>query len=71
MFVRRVVPAIVLYQRRHLLDEVFRMRALVTLPHRKHLDVNEDAEDVLPVTPAVDVPLDVPDRVMGTYYRWT
>ena len=58
----RVVPAIVLYQRRHRLEEGFRMRARGILPIRKHLDVNEDAEDLLPVTPAVDVPLDVPDR---------
>ena len=40
------------------------MRARVIPPIRKHLDINEDAEDVLPVTPTVDVPLDVPDRIM-------
>ena len=58
------VPAIALYHPRHILEERFRMRARVILPIPKHLGINEDAEDVLPVTPAVDVPRDVPDPVL-------
>ena len=45
----RAVPAIGFYQRRHLLEELFGMRARVVLPVRIHLDLNEDAEDALPV----------------------
>ena len=41
------------------------MRArVILLIQRKHLDINEDVEDVLPVTPAVDTPLNVPDPVL-------
>ena len=59
-----VVPAIVLYQRRHRLEDVFRMRTRGLRSIRKHLDINEDAEHVLPVTPAVVAPLDVPDEIL-------
>ena len=59
------------HQLRHLLEERFRKRARVIARIRKHLDINEDAEDVLPVTPAVDVPLDVPDQVfLPRSSRW-
>ena len=41
------------------------MRARVVRSIRKHLDINEDAENVLPVTPAVvDGPLYVPDEIL-------
>ena len=43
----RAVPAIVLYQLLHLREDRFGERARVTVPILQHLDVNEDAEDVL------------------------
>ena len=36
----------------------------MVLPIPPHLDVNDDAEDVLPEAPAVEMPLDVPDPVL-------
>ena len=60
----RAVPAIVLYQLLHLREDRFGERARVPVPILQHLDVNEDAEDVLPEAPAVAIPLDVPDPVL-------
>ena len=60
----RAVPAIVLYQLLHLREDRFGERARVPVPILQHLDVNEDAEDVLPEAPAVEMPLDVPDPVL-------
>ena len=63
------VPAMFLYQLLHLREDCFGERARVVLPIPPHLDVNEDAEDVLPEAPAVDMPLDVPDPVHRLWPR--
>ena len=63
------VPAMFLYQLLHLRGDRFGERARVVLPIPPHLDVNEDAEDVLPEAPAVDMPLDVPDPVHRLWPR--
>ena len=60
----RAVPAIVLYQLLHLREDRFGERARVPVAILRHLDVNEDAEDVLPEALAVVIPLDVPDPVL-------
>ena len=60
----RAVPAIVLYQLLHLREDRFGERARVPVPILQHLDVNEDAEDVLPEAPTVFILLDVPDPVL-------
>ena len=60
----RAVPAIVLYQLLHLRVDRFGVRARVPVAILPHRDVNEDAEDVLPEAPAVEIPLDVPDPVL-------
>ena len=53
----------ILYQLLHLREDCFGERARVVLPLPPHLDVNEDAEDVLPEAPTVYILLDVPDPV--------
>ena len=65
----RSVPTMFLYQLLHLREDCFGERARVVLPIPPHLDVNEDAEDVLPEAPAVDMPLDVPDPVHRLWPR--
>ena len=59
-----------LYQLLHLREDWFGERARVVLPIPPHLDVNEDAEDVLPEAPAVDMPLDVPIQYIGSGSVW-
>ena len=61
-----LVPAICLYQLLHLLERLFGERAYVValLSRFLDLDPNEDAEDVLPVAPAVHGALDISDPVL-------
>ena len=62
----RAVPTIVLYQLLHLREDRFGERARVPMPILQHLDVNEDAEDVLPTAPAVDMLLKGPIQYLGS-----
>ena len=57
-------PATLLYQRLHLREDCLGERARPVLRLPPFLDVNEDAEDVLPEAPSVDIPADVPDPIL-------
>ena len=58
------VPTIFLYQLLHLREDCLGERARPVLRLPPFLDVNEDAEDVLPEAPSVDMPVDVPDPIL-------
>ena len=51
----------------HFVVHVFRKRARDVVVIVKHLDGDQDAEDVFLLTPPVDVDLDVPDCVSPGY----